>query len=144
MNLSIVTNSIPIALEAGNNPNFNVVLLGGTINSKYEFVYGDEALSQLERYHAHKLILSVDGISSQNGLTTYYEREAAISKMMLSRCATKIIAADSTKIGRTAFAKIADADAADYIVTTKDSSTKEELAELTVTVQNVIAVETKN
>ena len=32
MNLSIVTNSIAIALEAGAIPNFNVVLLGGSIN----------------------------------------------------------------------------------------------------------------
>ena len=140
MNLSFVTNSIPIALEAGNNPNFNVVLLGGTINSKYQFVYGDEALSQLERYHADKLILSVDGINMQNGLTTYYEREAAISKMMMSRGATRIIAADSTKIGRTAFAKISDLNEADYIITNESSATNEEIHALSKSVQNIITV----
>ena len=33
LNLSIVTNSISIALEGTANPNFNIILLGGLINS---------------------------------------------------------------------------------------------------------------
>ena len=33
-NLSIVTNSISIALEGTANPNYNIILLGGLINSK--------------------------------------------------------------------------------------------------------------
>lgn len=62
-NLSIVTNSIAIALEGAANPNYNIILLGGLINSKYQFTFGDDAISQLESYHADKLILSVDGIA---------------------------------------------------------------------------------
>lgn len=140
MSLSIVTNSVAIALEAGGNPNFNVVLLGGAINSKYQFIYGDDANAQLERYHADKLILSVDGIDSDNGFTTYYDREAELDRLMLAHSATKIITADSSKIGRTAFAKIADISAADYIITNKDASTCEELGILAETVSNIFAV----
>ena len=139
-NLSIVTNSITIALEAGNNPNFNVVLLGGTINSKYQFVYGDEAINQLSKYHADKLILSVDGISCENGLTTYYEPEAAISRKMLSCAATKIIAVDSTKISRTAFVKISDISEADYIITDYNPTSEEEISELSKNLKNIVTV----
>ena len=39
-NLNIVTNSIAIALEAADNPNFNVILVGGSVNTKYQFTYG--------------------------------------------------------------------------------------------------------
>ena len=140
INLSIVTNSIAIALEAGANPNFNVVLLGGSINSKHQFNYGDDAIRQLTKYHADKLILSVDGITLDNGLTTFYNREVDLDRVMLSRSATKIIAADSTKLGRTAFAKICDINEADYIITNKDSSTQEDIEELKQTVQNIITV----
>ena len=83
MNLSIVTNSITIALEASSNPNFNVVLLGGAVNPKYQFVYGDNANAQLAKYHADKLILSGDGISPSTGFTTYYDREAEIDRLMI-------------------------------------------------------------
>lgn len=140
INLSIVTNSVAIALEAGANPNFNVVLLGGVINAKHQFVYGDDAIAQLEKYHADKLILSVDGVTLDNGLTTFYSQEVELDRMMLSRSATKIIAADSTKLGRTAFARIADIGAADYIVTNNDASAVDEIQELRQNVQNFITI----
>lgn len=140
MNLSIVTNSVAIAMEAGSNPNFNVVLLGGSINPKYQFIYGDDANAQLERYHADKLILSVDGITRENGFTTYYNLEAELARLMLKCSATKIIAADSTKIGRTAFTKIADLECADYIITNKDNATHDAISELSESVSNIITV----
>lgn len=140
INLSIVTNSVAIALEAGANPNFNVVLLGGVINAKHQFVYGDDAIAQLEKYHADKLILSVDGITPANGLTTFYNQEVELDRVMLTRSATKIIAADATKLGRTAFARIADISAADYIVTNSESTTPEETEVLRQSVQHFITV----
>lgn len=140
INLCIVTNSIAIALEAGSNPNFNVVLLGGFTNAKHQFTYGDDAITQLEKYHADKLILSVDGISLDNGLTTFYSQEVELARMMLARSATKIIAADSTKLGRTAFAKISDISAADYIITNNHPSANEDVELLKTNVQNFITV----
>lgn len=140
LNLSIVTNSIAIALEAGTNPNFHVVLLGGSVDAKHQFIYGDDAATQLEKYHADKLILAVDGITLDNGLTTYYNQEVELDRIMLSRSATKIIAADSMKLGRTAFAKISDISEADYIVTNNDISTYEDVEELKMAVQNIITV----
>ncbi len=140
MNLSIVTNSVAIALEAGANPNFNVVLLGGTVNSTYQFIYGDDAIAQLGKYHADKLILSVDGITLENGLTTFYNREAEIDRLMLAHSATRIIAADSSKLGRTAFARIAGISEVDYIVTNRDDSAAEELEQLRPAVQDIITV----
>ena len=84
-NLSIVTNSISIALEAAGNPNFNVILVGGSVNSKYQFSYGSDAIEQIKKYHADKLILSVDGISAEHGFTTYYDKEAAIDVAMIEQ-----------------------------------------------------------
>ncbi|MDD6308579.1 MAG: DeoR/GlpR family DNA-binding transcription regulator [Clostridia bacterium] len=116
-NISIITNSIAIALEASGNTNFNVVLLGGFVNTKYQFTYGDEALSQLKQYHADKLILSVDGVNDEAGFTTYYNQETELCRQMLRLSGTAIIAADYTKIGRVALAAIAPIEAADCIVT---------------------------
>ena len=130
LTLNIVTNSITIALEAAANPNYNVVLLGGSVNARYQFVYGDNAGAQLKQYHADKLILSVDGISAEDGFTTYYDREAELDRLMLAGSATRIVAADSSKLGRTAFAHIAPLEAADYIITNTDSSTAEDIGEL--------------
>lgn len=141
LKINIVTNSITIALEAGGNPNFNVVLLGGFINAKYQFVYGDDAISQLKHYHADKLFLSVDGITAQAGLTTYYDREAELARQMLSQSKKKIVVADASKIGRTAFVNIAAATSADYLITESCAADKDELALLKKKIRKIITVQ---
>lgn len=116
-NLSIVTNSISIALEASGNPNYNVILIGGSVNTKYQFTYGNDAVKQLGKYHADKLILSVDGIDAHQGFTTYYNKEATVDVAMIEQSDCCIVVADHTKFGHSAFAKISDLSVADYIVT---------------------------
>ena len=123
-NLNIVTNSISIALEAADNPNFNVILVGGAVNTKYQFTFGTDAVAQLKNYHADKLILSVDGIDSGKGFTTYYDKEAEIDRTMIAQSEKCIVAADYSKFDRTAFAKISDLSVADYIVTNKGVSSE--------------------
>ena len=116
-NISVVTNSIQNATEAALYSSFNVILLGGELDSKYQFTYGEDALSQLSNYHATKCILSVDGVSVESGLTLYYANEAALVRKMIDSSKTVIVAADSTKIGREAFAKITDTERVDVLVT---------------------------
>lgn len=116
-NLNIVTNSIAIALEAADNPNFNVILVGGSVNTKYQFTFGTDAVKQLKNYHADKLILSVDGIDCMSGFTTYYDKESDIDRTMIEQSEFCIVAADTSKFERTAFASISTPDVADVIVT---------------------------
>ena len=115
--LNIVTNSISIALEASGNPNYHVILVGGSVNTKYQFTYGNDAVRQLKKYHADKLILSVDGIAAEQGFSTYYNPEATVDMAMIEQSDCCIVAADRSKFGHSAFAKISDLSIADYIVT---------------------------
>jgi len=124
-NLNIVTNSIAIALEAAGCSNFNVILLGGLVNTKYQFTFGEDTLNQLSAYHADKLIMSVDGVTFETGLSTYYNLEAQICRQMLKQANTSIVAADYTKIGRTAFTQIAAVNAVDHIITNKNAPKSE-------------------
>lgn len=116
-NLNIVTNSISIALEGSGNPNYNIVLIGGTINSKFQFTYGEDATEILSKYHADKLILSVDGVDLNNGFSTYYAEETQVDKMMIEQSDCRIIVADNSKFEKKAFSKVYDLNIADYIVT---------------------------
>lgn len=116
-NLNIVTNSISVAIELGAYPTFRVILLGGEINTQYSFTYGNDAMTQLKNYKADKAILSVDGISSDVGLTTYHAEEAVIDKLMMERSRKTIIVADYTKLGHESFSNIGDISSAHSWVT---------------------------
>lgn len=124
-NLTIVTNSISIAQETGNCKNINVILLGGNLNPQYQFTYGDDTISQLKKYKADKLILSVDGICFQEGITTYHHLEAEVNRQMIARVNKTIIVADYTKIGRTNFAFIDTISSTDILITNKNANQQE-------------------
>ncbi len=118
-NINIVTNSIQNATEAALYPSFNVILLGGDVDSKNQFTYGQDAIDQLLNYHATKCILSVDGISCESGLTSYFSNAAELARKMIECSDTLIVAADSSKIGKNVFARITDINKANIIVTNK-------------------------
>lgn len=105
-NLNILTNSISVAIELGHHPTFRVILLGGEINTQYLFTYGNDAIAQLGNFKADKAILSVDGICSKAGLTTYHAEEAVIDRLMMERSRKVIIVADYTKLGHESFSNI--------------------------------------
>lgn len=116
-NLNIVTNSVVLALEGAKYPNLHITLLGGEVNAEYQFVYGTLTLSQLDEYKADVLILSADGIEAENGITTYYDKEADICRKMIKQSSYVIAALDCTKIGKVTYKKISDVDKIDSVVT---------------------------
>ncbi len=124
-NITIVTNSIQNAMEASLYSSFHVILLGGEFDAKYQFTFGEDALSQLKNYHATKCILSVDGISADSGLTLYYSNEAALARKMIEASSMLIVTADATKLGKNTFAKIRDIKEADIIVTNQGAVPEE-------------------
>ncbi|MEG1525642.1 MAG: DeoR/GlpR family DNA-binding transcription regulator [Clostridia bacterium] len=109
-NLNVVTNSIYVAMELGSTPTFRVILLGGEINAQYAFSYGEDAKEQLSRYKADYAILSMDGVCSQTGLTTYHAEESIIDRMMMERAHETIIVADNSKIEHESFSHVCGLD----------------------------------
>jgi DeoR family fructose operon transcriptional repressor len=115
--LTVVTNSLMIAREMCAAPDSNVILLGGNLNASDLFAYGDDTYAQLQRYKADKMIMAVDGISAESGITTYYHLEAEVTRRMSERAGMVIVAADYTKIGREGFANIGAVEIADILIT---------------------------
>jgi len=118
-NLSIVTNSITIAVELSSHIGFNIILLGGSLNPQYAFTYGADALEQLSKYKADVSILSIDGIHVQSRYTTYHSDEAIIDQQMILKSRRCIIASDYTKIDHESFSQVADVPKSAITVTNK-------------------------
>lgn len=125
-NLIIITNSLSIAQEAGYSRNVHVVvLLGGNLNVPYQFVSGDDTISQLNKYKADKLILSSDGVSADYGISTYHHLEAELYRHMIARVDKTILVADYTKIGRSNFSLIERVEKTDCLITNQNANKEE-------------------
>lgn len=128
-NLTIVTNSLAVAQELSYQNNINVILLGGSLDPRYQFTYGDDAQCQLKKYKADKMIIAVDGVSAGSGLTTYHYLEVEVSRQMIQRANQTIVVADYNKIAREGFAYIDAITSIDTLVTNKKAD-KEELSRI--------------
>ena len=100
-------------------------ITSGEIDAKYQFTYGNDTITQLERYHASKCIISVDGIHERDGLTLYYSNESGIVRKMIESSDKVIVVADSSKLGRSAFSRVVSISYVDVLVTNKKRGSEE-------------------
>ncbi len=121
-NLNILTNSVTVAIELGLHPTIRVILLGGRVNAPYGFTFGSDTLAQLGQYKADKVILSVDGITEQSGLSTNHAEEAEVNRMMMHRSDQVFIVADSSKLGRDSFNHFTALKDGQQLVTDQEAS----------------------
>jgi DeoR/GlpR family transcriptional regulator of sugar metabolism len=73
------------------------------------------------------MVVSADGVSVEDGITTHHHQEAEVSRQMMARANKTLAAVDSSKVGRASFAYIAGIDCLDILVT-DDKASQEELA----------------
>ena len=115
--LRVVTNALNIASELAVRSNIELVVCGGSARSESYELVGPLADLTLANINLDIAVLGVDGVSLTAGFTTHHEVEAHTNRAMLRAAERVIIVADSTKIGRRGFAKIAEIAAASDIVT---------------------------
>jgi DeoR family transcriptional regulator of aga operon len=115
--LTVVTNAINIAAQLAMRPQIKTVVTGGVVHSRsYELVgpYSDVVLEKLTMDIA---FIGVNGIDPVIGATVHDEREAAVNSLMARRAARAIIVADSSKIGKNAFATMGGAKLFSTLIT---------------------------
>lgn len=108
--LTVVTNAINIAAQLAVRPNIKIMVVGGVLNPRsYELVgpYTDLVMSRISLDMA---FIGVNGIDDSAGPTVSDEGEASINVLMAQRATSSYVLADSSKLGRRAFATLADYD----------------------------------
>ncbi|MFG1909459.1 DeoR/GlpR family DNA-binding transcription regulator [Kribbella sp. NPDC048928] len=114
--ITVVTNAINIAAELVGHAGIRLVMVGGIARSTYELV-GPAAEAMLANYHLDIAFIGVDGLTPEEGCTTYDEMEAQTDLAFLRRSARSVVIADSSKIGRVTFARISLLSGVSDIVT---------------------------
>ncbi|WP_372744972.1 DeoR/GlpR family DNA-binding transcription regulator [Lutibacter sp.] len=130
--LTVLTASLNASLILSENPNIDVIQLGGIVRRSSSSVIGPISEKMLAEFTFTKLFLGVDGIDLEYGLTTTNSMEASLNKEMIKAAQKIIVLADSTKFGRKGFGRICGINDIDHIITDSgiDEKTKNKLIEL--------------
>src|SRR5579875_1976389 len=115
--LTIVTNALNIASELGARPNLKLIVTGGMARSQSYELSGPIAEASLVGLNLDVAFIGVDGIDAKAGCTTYQEVEAHTNGIMIKAAKRVVVVADSSKIGKVAFARICQIDAVSELIT---------------------------
>ena len=115
--LTIITNSLEIAIELLDVPDCKVISTGGEIVNTAFGLVGHVTDKTIRSYYVDKAIISSKGFDLEKGFTDSDERHANNKRSMLESARIKILAIDSSKFDRVSFAKIGDLRDITMIVT---------------------------
>lgn len=116
-NLTVITNALNIALILGAEPGIEVIVTGGEFKPPTLSLTGQKAAEFFEDLHVDKLFLATAGISLRSGLTYPGLSDIVVKKAMIDAADVTYLVADSTKIGKNAFASLGALSLIDYIIT---------------------------
>lgn len=119
--LTIVTNSAGIAQSLAGHDNVTLLLIGGRVRTVTAAAVGPWAMAALAGLSVDVAFLGTNGFDAAHGLTTPDQDEAAVKRAMLEAARTRIVLADSSKLGAVHLQRFAEAAELHTIITDGDA-----------------------
>jgi DeoR family fructose operon transcriptional repressor len=124
--LTVVTNSLAIALTLVARPGLTLLTLSGRVRHETLAQVGAWALRDLEDILVDVAFIGTNGISVERGLATPNPEEAAVKRAMIKSARRVVVLADHTKVGTHSFCRFGSLGDVDVLIT--DSGVDQEVA----------------
>lgn len=121
--ITIVTNGLNVVNELSRHEHLDVMFVGGTLRRKNMSFFGSHAENALKDLHVDKLFLGVDGFHMERGITTHFEAEAILNRLMCKVASEIIVVTDSSKFGQVCMHKILAPEGVSRVVTDQNIPT---------------------
>jgi DeoR/GlpR family transcriptional regulator of sugar metabolism len=105
-NLTVITNALNIALILGVKPGITLVVTGGEFKAPTLSLTGQKAADFFVNLHVDKLFLATAGVTLKSGLTYPSISDIVVKRAMIESADEVYLVADSSKIGKNAFASL--------------------------------------
>ena len=138
-NLTIITNSIPIATQIGREQNNAVILAGGSFNYSEQCCEGLMTEKFLDNFSASKAFIGADSVDVHKGLFSNGISMFGYVQKIIHHSKETILLVDSSKFSKVGAIKICDLESVDIIITDENlpESIKKELTELGIQLDTV-------
>jgi DeoR/GlpR family transcriptional regulator of sugar metabolism len=122
--VTVVTNSLPVASLLGTRQG-RVVILGGGVRRHELCCVGPVACATVRRYHADVAVLGAAGLSARFGVMELDDETAEVHRLMTEHSDTTMAVVDGSKLGGTAAAAVVPAAAVGTLVTDESAPADE-------------------
>lgn len=108
--LRIITNNLNVAVITCSNPDFEVVVAGGTVRSRDRGIIGEATIDLISQFKVDYGIIGISGIDSEGVLLDFDYREVRVAQAIIDNSRRIYLAADHTKFGRNAMVRLGSLD----------------------------------
>lgn len=115
--LTVLTNALNIAFLLEDAPGISVVVTGGTLRAQQHSLVNPYAALLLSQVRVDYAFIGVSGIHETHGVTNVNAEEAELKREFLKVARTKVIVADTSKLGRVSYARIGGLADFDLLIT---------------------------
>lgn len=122
ISLTVLTNSIKVALELSGKEKIDVISTGGQLSPRSLSYVGPLAEQSLHQYHVNKVFLSCKGIHLQRGISESNELQAFVKRKMIEIADEVNLMVDFSKFGVQAFAHLGELTQIDRVITDRKTS----------------------
>ncbi|WP_327392934.1 DeoR/GlpR family DNA-binding transcription regulator [Streptomyces sp. NBC_01186] len=123
--LTVFTNTLPLALTLVGKPRLDVHTLGGRVRARTLAEVDHWAMRTLSEIRVDVAFLGTNAISVERGLSTPDTSEAAIKRLMYRTARRRVLLADHHKVGRERLYQYAELSDIDLLITDTGLSDKD-------------------
>lgn len=121
-NLTVVTNTVNVAMELSTREDVTVFVTGGFLRGGWFSLVGPTAQQAAAELFADTVFISASGVHAQRGLTALYPEEAAVSRAMVRQARRRVVVADRSKLGVVEKALVCPMDELHVLITDRDAT----------------------
>ncbi len=114
--LTVITNSLPVSNILAEEKGIDVVVTGGFLRQSELSLIGHLVENSLSELRADRVIMSIDGIHLQHGLTNHDLAETITDRVICNFAPNLIVAADRSKFNKTNASFVAELKAISTLV----------------------------
>jgi DeoR/GlpR family transcriptional regulator of sugar metabolism len=121
-NLTVLTPSLRVAQLLGDDPGIRLMVTGGLARPGELSLIGSLAENAFAEFRFDTFVMGVGGVDADAGVTEYNPDDARVKRAALASARRRIVATDSSKIGKVTFARICPLEQIDILVTDTDAT----------------------
>lgn len=119
--ITIVTNTVNVAMELADRVDLSVFVTGGLLRGGWFSLVGPVGLEAARTLFLDAVFIGVNGIDAEQGLTCHVPDEAAINRTLVRQARVRVAVADRSKLGVVTTSRICDIEDVHVLITDRDA-----------------------
>lgn len=119
-NITVVTHDLNIAVKLASNPTINLICTGGIARANVFTLQGTQVVDFIRNLRVDKSFIGADTIHNDETIGNVNIEEVPIKQAMINAAEQVILLADASKFGKTGFAKVANINEIDVLITDRN------------------------